>query len=120
MLKDGDIDVNPEVCMFTLHICVYALNILARSIKEVSHHAPHPVKIRRSRSADVVWAEKAQADVIESYIKNFHVPPLLLSKFFRNTLGPPIIAFICLYTEKTEDGKFVCMDGKQRLTSIKK
>ncbi|KAF8342216.1 uncharacterized protein EI90DRAFT_1315573 [Cantharellus anzutake] len=51
----------------------------------------------------VVWSEAAQSKIIESWIKRFHVPEIL----FR------VIAH--------RDGeRRVCIDGKQRLTSLRK
>lgn len=55
------------------------------------------------RFADVVWGQDKQIALIESIFRNFYVPPILF----------------LLQQEEGDDGPVrVCMDGKQRLTSI--
>lgn len=51
----------------------------------------------------VVWNNEKQILLIESIFRNFYIPPVL----FR--------------VEETDDGPLrICMDGKQRLTSIQR
>lgn len=57
--------------------------------------------------SDVVWGQDKQMALIESLFRNFYVPPVLF--FIDDTKKE----------EKGVDGPIqVCMDGKQRLSSI--
>ncbi|CAG8730017.1 14570_t:CDS:2 [Ambispora leptoticha] len=53
---------------------------------------------------DVVWTDAKQSHLIDSVLKNFYIPPIIFS------------------CKKLDDKRFmrVCIDGKQRLTSIKR
>ncbi|KAG6334250.1 hypothetical protein ID866_4841 [Astraeus odoratus] len=53
---------------------------------------------------DVVWPESKQIGLIDSIFRNFYIPPVIFA------------------VQKDEDGEVVrvCVDGKQRLTSIQK
>ncbi|UZJ56424.1 hypothetical protein CBS101457_005744 [Exobasidium rhododendri] len=57
---------------------------------------------------DVVWSDKKQSALLDSIYRNWYVPPVLFS----------------LRSVRNEDGELeevrVCIDGKQRLTSIAK
>ena len=58
---------------------------------------------RTRRVTDVVWPEAKQIGLIDSIFRNFYIPPVI-------------------FAVQTEDGESVrvCVDGKQRLTSIQK
>lgn len=53
---------------------------------------------------DVVWPESKQIGLIDSVFRNFYIPPVIFA------------------VQNDEDGEVVrvCVDGKQRLTSIQK
>ncbi|RUS29582.1 hypothetical protein BC938DRAFT_480485 [Jimgerdemannia flammicorona] len=51
-----------------------------------------------------VWPEKKMCHLIDSIIRNYYVPPVLFAA--KSVQGRP--------------SKRVCVDGKQRLTSIQK
>ncbi|KAF8516507.1 hypothetical protein JB92DRAFT_3310266 [Gautieria morchelliformis] len=53
---------------------------------------------------DVVWSEAKQIGLIDSIFRNFYVPPIIFA----------------VTTEDDGTEKRVCIDGKQRLTSIQK
>jgi uncharacterized protein with ParB-like and HNH nuclease domain len=53
---------------------------------------------------DVVWREPQQIGLIDSVFRNFYIPPVI---------------FACTIDEDGEPVR-VCVDGKQRLTSIQK
>jgi len=53
---------------------------------------------------DIVWSETKQIHLIDSIFRNFYIPPVIFA------------------VQKDEEGEEVrvCVDGKQRLTSIQK
>jgi hypothetical protein len=52
---------------------------------------------------DVVWPESKMIHLIDSIFRNFYIPPIIFA------------------VQKAEEGDVrVCVDGKQRLTSIQK
>ncbi|KAH7888574.1 hypothetical protein F5I97DRAFT_1803315 [Phlebopus sp. FC_14] len=62
------------------------------------------IDLNPSYQRDVVWPESKQIGLIDSIFRNFYVPPIIFA------------------VQKDEDGETVrvCVDGKQRLTSIQK
>ena len=54
--------------------------------------------------AEVVWDEKKQSALIDSIFRHYYIPPIL---------------FAVVY-ERNGEEKRVCMDGKQRLTAIRR
>lgn len=77
---------------------------------------------------EVVWSASAQSRILESYIKNYHVPPIVLGEFWlvslsafgtSDTLNVYCIAKKTVFENGKWEDKRVCIDGKQRLTSLK-
>ncbi|KAF9446940.1 hypothetical protein P691DRAFT_672497 [Macrolepiota fuliginosa MF-IS2] len=62
------------------------------------------IDLNPSYQRDVVWPDSKQVGLIDSLFRNFYVPPVVFA------------------VTKDEDGQVVrvCVDGKQRLTSIQK
>lgn len=60
--------------------------------------------IDRAMSIDIVWSETKQTQLINSVFHNFYIPPVIFA------------------VHKDDEGEDVrvCVDGKQRLTSIQK
>ncbi|KAL0063774.1 hypothetical protein AAF712_009331 [Marasmius tenuissimus] len=56
-------------------------------------------------SIDVVWTDYQQARLIDSLIKNIPIPPII----------------ICvIHNESEKTARRICIDGKQRLTAIRR
>ncbi|KAI6000605.1 hypothetical protein EDD15DRAFT_2193192 [Pisolithus albus] len=62
------------------------------------------IDLNPSYQRDVVWPESKQIGLIDSIFRNFYIPPIIFA------------------VQKDDDGEVVrvCVDGKQRLTSIQK
>lgn len=77
-----------------------------RSTTDELHKLIHEGEIELSPSyqRDVVWTAQKQSSLVESIFKNYYVPPIVFA------------------VHLDEDGEEVriCVDGKQRLTSIQK
>lgn len=54
---------------------------------------------------DVVWTEDKQSALIDSLFRNFYIPPIILAR---------------RSNDEDDEEPFVCVDGKQRLTSLAK
>lgn len=74
------------------------------SARYVPSRHSHVVHHDKAPLSDVVWPESKQIGLIDSIFRNFYVPPVIFA------------------VQKDEDGETVrvCVDGKQRLTSIQK
>ncbi|KAF9507095.1 hypothetical protein BS47DRAFT_1489056 [Hydnum rufescens UP504] len=82
MMLDNGIDLDPEVHMLSPSSVISSLS---------------------QTRLDVVWPPAAQSKIIESWMKRFHVPPIL----FR-------------FVEEGAGERRICIDGKQRLTSLRR
>lgn len=71
----------------------------------------------------VVWNETKQTGLIDSMLGNYFIPPIIFGE--RN---PPDVSYLCsiLFTwiavsvDQQRNELRTCIDGKQRLTSIKR
>ncbi|CAG8459402.1 4558_t:CDS:2 [Ambispora gerdemannii] len=80
-----------------------ARNVTHTMTKLYSRLEKGTIDITPDFQRDVVWGESRQSHLIDSVLKNFYIPPLIFScKQVNNKLVR------------------VCIDGKQRLTSIKR
>jgi Protein of unknown function DUF262 len=70
---------------------------------------------------DVVWSEIKQIGLIDSIFRNFYIPPIIFGKLSRSSVVFDAYAR-GLAVSQSSDGteRRVCIDGKQRLTSIQK
>lgn len=92
------------------------------SIKEVQMSIYSPCRqLSQSDVLDVVWPTTAQSKIIESWMKRFHVPPVLFRRYevygeilCHWGLGSPGLV------EDNDGERRICIDGKQRLTSLRK
>ncbi|KAI3611294.1 hypothetical protein WG66_002214 [Moniliophthora roreri] len=64
---------------------------------------PRSTTYSASHLYDVVWNERKQIAVIDSILRNFYIPPIIFS--------------VVTYTDGSDSR--TCIDGKQRLTSIR-
>ncbi len=67
---------------------------------------------------DVVWPEAKQVGLIDSLFRNFYIPPVIFCELFvfdQNTELTPNVA-VSAHEDGSENK--ICIDGKQRLTSI--
>ncbi|THV08474.1 hypothetical protein K435DRAFT_959037 [Dendrothele bispora CBS 962.96] len=74
-----------------------------RTTQELHHDIHHgSIELNPTWQRDVVWSPQKQSQLIESLWRNFYIPPVVFA------------------LQKDEDGEElrVCVDGKQRLTSI--
>lgn len=78
--------------------------ILTHHINEVNCSCKQTYLSHSMFLTDVVWPEKKQIALIDSIFRNYYVPPILF----------------LLTTVDSGDVVRICMDGKQRLTSIQK
>ncbi|CAE6430918.1 unnamed protein product [Rhizoctonia solani] len=60
------------------------------------------IKLDPEYQRDVVWSDSKQSKLIDSILRNYYIPPVIFS----------------LSTDKNGNQTRVCIDGKQRLTSI--
>ncbi|KAJ1304559.1 hypothetical protein OPQ81_005700 [Rhizoctonia solani] len=60
------------------------------------------IKLDPEYQRDVVWSDSKQSKLIDSLLRNYYIPPVIFS----------------LSTDKNGNQTRVCIDGKQRLTSI--
>ncbi|KXN89657.1 hypothetical protein AN958_05524 [Leucoagaricus sp. SymC.cos] len=79
-----------------------ALLLTTKQLHEMIHEGH--IDLNPSYQRDVVWPDSKQVGLIDSLFRNFYVPPVVFA------------------VTKDEDGAMVrvCVDGKQRLTSIQK
>ncbi|KAN0090892.1 Protein of unknown function DUF262 domain containing protein [Tylopilus felleus] len=98
-----DEDADPNV--FRIANSLTPPSAMSYSAKEL-HTFIHEgyIDLNPSYQRDVVWPESKQIGLIDSIFRNFYVPPVIFA------------------VQKDEDGETVrvCVDGKQRLTSIQK
>lgn len=69
-------------------------------------------------SPEEVWNTKAQSGVIVSYLQRYHVPPIVLRMFMHPAYGTPPMIYTPLKGENED--MYECIDGKQRLTSLRR
>ncbi|KAG8691388.1 hypothetical protein FRC11_004501 [Ceratobasidium sp. 423] len=60
------------------------------------------IKLDPEYQRDVVWSDSKQSKLIDSLLRNYYIPPVIFS----------------VSTDKNGNQTRVCIDGKQRLTSI--
>ncbi|KAF9466760.1 hypothetical protein BDZ94DRAFT_1250713 [Collybia nuda] len=80
-------------------ICQYSAHQLHKMLGEGR------INLDPEYQRDVVWSPAKQTALIDSLIHNYYMPPIIFSVTYRSGDIP---------------GKMVCIDGKQRLTSIKR
>ncbi|EJD48918.1 hypothetical protein AURDEDRAFT_112676 [Auricularia subglabra TFB-10046 SS5] len=73
-----------------------------RTLYEMMHHSELDLDPEYQR--DVVWQDSDQCALIDSLLRNYYVPPVILAKRVQEDGGPV----------------WTCIDGKQRLTSIQR
>ncbi|KIJ67915.1 hypothetical protein HYDPIDRAFT_107452 [Hydnomerulius pinastri MD-312] len=99
--SDGEVDPN----VFRIDGALTPPSAMSYSAKEL-HSFIHEgyIDLNPSYQRDVVWPESKQIGLIDSIFRNFYVPPVIFA------------------VQKDDDGETVrvCVDGKQRLTSIQK
>jgi len=71
-----------------------------------------------SLNKDIVWPEAKQVGLIDSIFRNFYIPPVIFGA--RSLSLFPTISHVFPAVSAHEDGSEhrICIDGKQRLTSI--
>lgn len=76
----------------------------------------HPYRI------DVVWPEQKQIGIIDSLFRNYYIPPIIFGEMpvFLSLSQPAQIFSKAVSTAEDGSESRVCIDGKQRLTSIQK
>ncbi|KAI6046100.1 hypothetical protein EDC04DRAFT_1872864 [Pisolithus marmoratus] len=98
---DGKVDPN----VFKISDPLTPPSATSYSAKEL-HTLIHEgyIDLNPSYQRDVVWPESKQIGLIDSIFRNFYIPPIIFA------------------VQKDDDGEVVrvCVDGKQRLTSIQK
>ncbi|KAL4074113.1 hypothetical protein V8B97DRAFT_1864609 [Scleroderma yunnanense] len=101
--QSDDEDVDPNV--FRVSDPLTPPSAMSYSTQEL-HTFIHEgfIDLNPSYQRDVVWPESKQIGLIDSIFRNFYIPPIIFA------------------VQKDEDGETVrvCVDGKQRLTSIQK
>lgn len=77
---------------------------------------------RHSRGIDVVWAEQKQIGLIDSVFRNYYIPPIIFGQSPVFPLSSHVSQILSKAVSTSEDGSEarVCIDGKQRLTSIQR
>ncbi|KAG8702375.1 hypothetical protein FRC09_004769 [Ceratobasidium sp. 395] len=76
----------------------YATDWLAKQMKTGD------IKVDPEYQRNVVWSDAKQSKLIDSILRNFYVPPILF----------------CISEDSTGNQTRICIDGKQRLTSIRR
>lgn len=66
---------------------------------------------------DVCWNAEEQIKLITSFYQNMPVPQIILSMLPFFMSFPKLLMF---YSGELDNGKYNCVDGKQRLTSLEK
>ncbi|KAI6157621.1 hypothetical protein BKA82DRAFT_995958 [Pisolithus tinctorius] len=98
---DGEADPN----VFRISDPLTPPSAMSYSAKEL-HTLIHEgyIDLNPSYQRDVVWPESKQIGLIDSIFRNFYIPPIIFA------------------VQKDDEGEVVrvCVDGKQRLTSIQK
>jgi hypothetical protein len=76
----------------------------------------HPHRI------DIVWSEQKQIGLIDSLFRNYYIPPIIFGEIpvFLFSSQPAQIFSKAVSTSEDGSESRVCIDGKQRLTSIQK
>ena len=71
---------------------------------------------------DVVWPETKQAGLIDSMLRNYYIPPVIFGQCILHEicLKVTLTSTACKIDPETHQEIRVCIDGKQRLTSIRK
>ncbi|KAH0827513.1 hypothetical protein J3R83DRAFT_4226 [Lanmaoa asiatica] len=101
--NEGGKDYNPNVFRITNALTPpSAMSYSAQELHSFIHEGY--IDLNPSYQRDVVWPESKQIGLIDSIFRNFYVPPVIFA------------------IQKDDDGETVrvCVDGKQRLTSIQK
>ncbi|KAG8753032.1 hypothetical protein FRC12_011690 [Ceratobasidium sp. 428] len=76
----------------------YATDWLAKQMKTGD------IKVDPEYQRNVVWSDAKQSKLIDSILRNFYVPPILF----------------CISEDSSGNQTRICIDGKQRLTSIRR
>ncbi|KAI9572171.1 hypothetical protein HD554DRAFT_2067582 [Boletus coccyginus] len=101
----GSEDENADPNVFRISHALTPPSAMSYSAHEL-HTFIHEgyIDLNPSYQRDVVWPESKQIGLIDSIFRNFYVPPVIFA------------------VQKDDDGETVrvCVDGKQRLTSIQK
>lgn len=70
---------------------------------------------------DVVWRDQKQQQLIDSLMNNYYIPPLIFGECpFSCSLEWPLKENVLAVTERDGEETRVCIDGKQRLSSIQR
>jgi uncharacterized protein with ParB-like and HNH nuclease domain len=79
------------------------------------------LKLRLLR-VDIVWPEQKQIGLVDSLFRNYYIPPIIFGEMTFNSPHLSLFRFSLKAVSTSEDGSEsrVCIDGKQRLTSIQK
>ena len=102
-IMNGDIDLDPEYQRGPL----FLLFCLVRA------HSGH---------TDIVWPEAKQVGLIDSIFRNFYIPPVIFCTpihpipLFKSLMFSLSFSAVNAHDDGSEQR--VCIDGKQRLTSI--
>ncbi|KAG9099070.1 hypothetical protein FS749_002206 [Ceratobasidium sp. UAMH 11750] len=76
----------------------YATDWLARQMRS------NDIRVDPEYQRNVVWSDTKQSKLIDSILRNFYVPPILF----------------CITEDSSGNQTRICIDGKQRLTSIRR
>ena len=76
----------------------------------------HPHRI------DIVWPEQKQVGLVDSLFRNYYIPPIIFGELPVFLSSSRLAQIFSKAVSTSEDGSEfrVCIDGKQRLTSIQK
>ncbi|KII92105.1 hypothetical protein PLICRDRAFT_172244 [Plicaturopsis crispa FD-325 SS-3] len=103
--EDGGLDFDDETTGFKIRNPVAKSTARIYTTQQVHAliHEGH-IDLNPPYQRDVVWPDSKQIKLIDSIFRNFYIPPVIFA------------------VSKDEDGEDVrvCVDGKQRLTSIQK
>lgn len=71
---------------------------------------------------DIVWSEQKQSGLIDSLFRNYYIPPIIFGEMTIFSSSSHLAQILPKAVATAEDGSEsrVCIDGKQRLTSIQK
>lgn len=82
--------------------------------------APVVYRISLNTMLDVVWPDTKQVGLVDSILRNYYIPPIIFGKFITLTYPLILVDSSRSAVTRADDGSEsrVCIDGKQRLTSI--